>query len=202
MIRAPSPTADVLELPAGHAPPTPPQSNQLDDIYGSAPVSPVDTSIQASNEHEILSDLPARQRLLDTDAYREGLTNSKGKFIQQGFDEGYSLGANLGLVVGYILGVLQTMAISCKDTDVAQYITLHEDEIRAKNELSIQVLLGQQWINEDGIWKWDVRGDSDQITFDEVAKQHPVLIAWIARVDQLAAQSGFKIQSILQSQET
>ena len=89
-----SPTLGPTQLAAGNAPPTPPHENALDDIYGSAPASPtLAANIPHAHNHEILSDLPSRQRALDTDAYREGLANSKGQYVQEGFDEGYSLGA-------------------------------------------------------------------------------------------------------------
>ncbi|KAF2655077.1 hypothetical protein K491DRAFT_704833 [Lophiostoma macrostomum CBS 122681] len=180
----------------GNAPPSPPSSaynDPLDDIYGSAPASPTlpahDSPHDAASPfrtHEILSDLPSRQRALDTDAYREGLANSKGQYVQEGFDEGYSLGANLGLRVGYVLGVLQGFAVALAGHDQNSRIEVGQLAKAAQKELAIEELLGQRWVDDEGIWKWDVRGKEDDPNFREVADQHPVVKKWDEKVKMLA----------------
>lgn len=198
-----SPDLGPTQLAAGHAPPTPPHEDPLDDIYGSAPSSPVLLSDDgvASNgprerAHEILSDLPSRQRALDTDAYREGLANSKGQFVQEGFDEGYSLGANLGLRVGYILGTLHGFVAAWKGHDDQ----LHKDAKtaygNAQIELAIQELLGQKWVNEEGIWTWEVHSEDEDPTFKEVAEQHPVVKMWVDIVEGLAVSWGVDLKAV------
>lgn len=163
MFTAASPTLEATRLPAGHAPPSPPRSIQsddpdsrdaLDDIYGSSPPSPSSHhlshahnshTLSSQHQHEILSDLPSRQRALDTDAYREGLAENKGQYVQAGFDEGFSLGANLGLRVGYILGILQGLTGGMKGQDSPRYEQVRGWWEDAQRELGIQELLGREW---------------------------------------------------------
>ncbi|KAF2030372.1 hypothetical protein EK21DRAFT_112095 [Setomelanomma holmii] len=188
-----SPPLGPTQLAAGHAPPTPPHEDPLDDVYGSPPGSPTWATNDATNlnghhqrSHEILSDLPFRQRALDTDAYREGLANSKGQYVQEGFDEGYSLGANLGLRIGYILGVLQGFVAAWNGHDEVLYQQTKKVRETAKRELAIEELLGQQWVNEEGVWKWEVHGEDEDATFREVAEQHPLVQKWTGTVQTMA----------------
>lgn len=198
-----SPHLGPTQLAAGHAPPTPPHEDPLDDIYGSAPASPILYSLDPLNSHlarerphEILSDLPSRQRALDTDAYREGLANSKGKYVQEGFDEGYSLGANLGVRIGYLLGLLQGFVAAWNGHDDDLYRDTKEALDTARKELAIQELLGQQWVNEEGIWKWEVHGEEEDPTFREVAGQHPVVRKWTAAVEDMARKWSVDLKAV------
>jgi hypothetical protein len=198
-----SPHMGPTQLAAGNAPPTPPHEHPLDDIYGSAPASPTfhDTdplSLGAyePRSHEILSDLPSRQRALDTDAYREGLANSKGQYVQEGFDEGYSLGANLGMRIGYTLGILQGFVAAWKGHDENLYRETKQSYDAAQKELAIEVLLGQDWVNEEGIWKWDVHGEDEDPTFREVAEQHPVVRKWTQQVEDMASRWGVDLKAV------
>ncbi|KAH7078806.1 hypothetical protein BKA63DRAFT_251158 [Paraphoma chrysanthemicola] len=198
-----SPPLGPTQLAAGHAPPTPPHEDPLDDVYGSAPASPtlvagdmLDLSSQNRRPHEILSDLPSRQRALDTDAYREGLANSKGQYVQEGFDEGYSLGANLGLRIGNILGALQGFVAAWKSHDDVLYRETKDIYAAAKVELAIEQLLGQQWVNEEGIWKWDVQGEDEDATFREVAEQHPLVKKWTKKVEDMATKWRVDFQAV------
>ncbi|EMD65557.1 hypothetical protein GGP41_010433 [Bipolaris sorokiniana] len=192
-----SPTLDPTQLAAGQAPPTPPHENALDDVYGSAPSSPVlSAHAPQARRHEILSDLPSRQRALDTDAYREGLATSKGQYVQQGFDEGYSLGANLGLNTGYILGVLQGFVAAWKNHDQQAHKKATEIYDTAQTELAIEQLLGQQWVDEEGIWKWGVVGKEGDPTFREVAAQHPVIQKWMDKIQELAKRWNVDLKAV------
>lgn len=210
MFRDSSPTFGPTHFSTANAPPSPPFSahnDPLDDIYGSAPSSPVpdaqnplDHDTSDDQKHEILSDLPSRQRALDTDAYREGLSTSKGQYVQEGFDEGYSLGANLGQRVGYILGALQGFVMAWKGHDEVQFqeaMTLWDS---AQKELAIEELLGQNWVDEEGIWKWQVKGAEVDVTFREVAEQHPTIKSWMRKVKDAAHKWGADLGA-LQSNE-
>lgn len=149
----------------------------------------------------MLSDLPFRQRTLETDAYREGLSNSKGEFVQDGFDEGFSLGAELGLLVGYILGALQGFTTALEKHDkvlLKEARDLYEDACR---ELSIEELLGQKWVDEEGIWRWKVEGKEDEVTFQEVACQHPVVSTWMGKVKDIATTWGVDLEAVEKSRE-
>jgi hypothetical protein len=197
-----SPHLGPTQLAAGHAPPTPPHEDPLDDIYGSAPGSPnlsgnpLSLDHPRERTHEILSDLPSRQRALDTDAYREGLANSKGHYVQEGFDEGYSLGANLGVRVGYILGVLQGFVAAWKGHNEDLFRETKASYDTAQKELAIQELLGQQWVTEEGIWNWEVHGAEDDPTFKEVAEQHPVVHKWITTIEGMAGKWGVDLHAV------
>lgn len=193
---ATSPTLGPTQLPAGDAPPTPPHESALDDIYGSAPTSPFLDAQTSSRTHEMLSDLPSRQRALDADAYREGLASAKGQYVQEGFDEGYALGADLGLRVGYVLGVLRGLVGAWKGKDQDVYhdvLTLYEE---AQKELAIEQLLGQAWVDQEGIWKWEVQGADGDATFREVAAQHPVVKKWDDKVEELAGRWGVDLKAV------
>ncbi|KAF2867283.1 hypothetical protein BDV95DRAFT_503146 [Massariosphaeria phaeospora] len=208
MFRDLSPTFGPVHLSAGNAPPTPPQNDLLDDIYGSAPSSPGLASHDfmghdgsRNQVDEILSDLPSRQRALDTEAYREGLSNSKGQFVQEGFDEGYSLGAELGQRVGYILGVLQGFVAALRGHDQPQWEDAKGLWEGAQKELAIEQLLGQTWVNEEGIWKWSVRGEEEEVTFREVADQHPVVKSWTDKVRATARKWGVDLDAVEKNQK-
>lgn len=206
MFRDTSPTFGPTHFSVGVVPPSPPfpaRNNPLDDIYGSTPSSPTFSPHELSNpnssherDHEILSDLPSRQRALDTDAYREGLSNSKGQFVQEGFDEGYSLGANLGQRVGYILGVVQGFVTALKGYDELRWQEAKQLWQSAQKELAIQELLGQKWVDEEGIWKWEVRGEEEEVTFREVADQHPVVKSWSDKVRRMAQKWGVNLDAL------
>lgn len=199
------PISGPTHFSSGIAPPSPPSSHNdpLDDIYGS-PASTAFATDAPSNTsslpEEILSDLPSRQRAHNTDAYREGLSNSKGQYVQEGFDEGYSLGANLGQRVGYILGVLQ---------GILNALPKHEEQPKkeardmlslAERELTIQELLGQKFVDEEGIWKWHVQGKEEEVTFREVAEQHPVVARWTAKIKETAQKWGMALDALELSQ--
>ncbi|KAF2709806.1 hypothetical protein K504DRAFT_455473 [Pleomassaria siparia CBS 279.74] len=192
----------------GDPPPSPPfyaQTDPLDDIYGSEPDSPGFDSHapfnHGSRDDEILSDLPSRQRALDTDAYREGLSNSKGQFVQEGFDEGYSLGADIGQRVGYILGVLQGFVAALMGHDEPRWKearALWED---AQKELAIGEIMGQKWVDQEGIWKWEVLGEEEEVTFREVAEQHPIIKLWNEKVRDIARKWGVDLEALERNDE-
>lgn len=191
-----TPPLGPTQLAAGHAPPTPPDESALDDIYGSAPTSPFLDAQASERAQEMLSDLPSRQRALDADAYREGLASAKGQYVQEGFDEGYALGADIGLRIGYVLGVLRGFVGSWRGHDQDIYnevLKLYEE---AQMELAIEQLLGQNWVDEEGIWKWEVHGADGDATFREVAAQHPVVKKWDDKVNELAMRWGVDLKAV------
>jgi hypothetical protein len=201
MIRAPSPSPGPALLPAGSAPPTPPHTGMLDDIYGSSPAA--SPTLAAQRDDEMLSDLPSRVRNLDTDAYREGLSAAKGKFVQEGFDEGFSLGAEIGLLVGRILGVLQGIVTALKGHGEVRRKEAQALLERARSDLVIESVLGREWVDEEGIWKWNVEGQQgeDEVTFQEVARHHPVVKAWLGTVADLAERWGVDLDAVEKTRE-
>ncbi|KAF2214530.1 hypothetical protein CERZMDRAFT_90354 [Cercospora zeae-maydis SCOH1-5] len=110
-----------------------------DDIFGSAPNSPVlsvdhgrsnidddddggglsgsgtgtgraANSSSSSRREQHHSDIPRLRSIHITNGYREGIAVSKESHIQAGFDEGFSLGGEIGQKAGFILGVLEGVA--------------------------------------------------------------------------------------------
>lgn len=191
-----TPPLGPTQLAAGHAPPTPPHESALDDIYGSAPTSPFLDAQAPGPTHEMLSDLPSRQRALDADAYREGLASAKGQHVQEGFDEGYALGADIGLRIGYVLGVLRGFIGAWKSHNQDNYDEVVKLYKEAQKELAIEQLLGQSWVDEEGIWKWEVHGADGEATFREVAAQHPVVKKWDDKAQELAMRWSVDLKAV------
>ena len=184
-----SPPLGPTQLAAGHAPPTPPHESALDDIYGSAPSSPSGVA------DEMLSDLPSRQRAHDADAYREGLSGAKGTYVQQGFDEGYALGASLGARAGYVLGVLRGFVDAWRGRDAQAHGEAVEVLERARAELAIGELLGEKWVDGEGVWKWEVEGEGEA-SVREVTAHHPIMKEWEGRVRELAEKWGVDLRAV------
>ncbi|KAI7185677.1 hypothetical protein KC363_g6989 [Hortaea werneckii] len=158
----------------------------LDDVFGSAPPSPIlsgddppgnvedeaDGSGRPRNGDR--SDIPRLRSLHVTGGYREGIAVSKEKHMQEGFDEGYTLGAELGLKAGWCLGALEgvghalvasavsdSTAGKTSGSDQNGIVTL--DSTRrlleaAEEELKVENLFGRTYFGEDGIWLYHVPG--------------------------------------------
>jgi hypothetical protein len=185
-------------------------SNDLfDDVFGSAPNSPIlgggrgdDFAVERTNAHEV-SDIPRLRSRHVTEGYREGIAESKEKFIQEGFDEGYSLGAELGLQAGWCLGMLEGV---CKALDKTQVnggkrsqphveIEFAAGELykSAQEEMQMQKLFDPAYFGSDGIWLYDVPGSEEETTFRQVAMAHPVLSKWLSNTRVAADRVGLVI---------
>jgi hypothetical protein len=141
-----------------------------------------------------ISDIPRLRSIHVTAGYREGISSSKNKKIQQGFDEGYALGSEIGYQVGWILGVLE-------GTKAKQLLKL------AREELDVKHLFSSQYFQEDGLWRWHVdvdekqnvdtsSGDSgceEMILFRYVAVSHPLVRKWITAVEDLAGRESLTL---------
>lgn len=79
----------------------------LDDVFGSSPDPEPDPSPATPNPAADPSDVPSLRRRHVTTGYREGISESKGNYIQEGFDAGFPLGAQLGMRAGTVLGILE-----------------------------------------------------------------------------------------------
>ncbi|KAF2757394.1 hypothetical protein EJ05DRAFT_486453 [Pseudovirgaria hyperparasitica] len=177
-----------------------PQRIDTDDIFEDSPGHAGPDTVSAE-----VSEIPSLRRLHETAGYREGVTASKANHLQDGFDEGFALGAEMGVRAGWILGCFDgiTKALACRaavpsGVDDASPSTMAQDvkgdvdeSIRlsasARDELRLEMLFGSEWINEEGMWKWEVPEDGD-ITFKEVAACHPVLAKWNAILNKTARQ--------------
>lgn len=200
----------ALSHPNMSASPEPTTTSELhDDIFGSAPGSPAQTSTQDTDiniPEQLLntanserSDIPRLRSVHVTAGYRDGISVSKAEHVQQGFDEGFSLGAVIGLKSGYLLGVLEgivrgvqpSAAISAeaKEDVIAKFVA-------ARKDLGLESLFGREWFGEDGIWKFEVKGEGEEeVTFRDVADAHPLMVTWVAEAEQLKKRFGVEIQS-------
>jgi hypothetical protein len=118
-------------------------SSSDDDVFDmSEDYQHPNDGIQASvARQEMLSELPAMQRQHTTAGYREGLSASKAKSMQGGFDQGYPIGFELGLRVGKIFGVLEGFLTAFAKDKMGPPTGLVELYESAKQELASTQLL-------------------------------------------------------------
>lgn len=172
-------------------------ADPLDDVFGSAPSSPVFQATEESRRHESsdISDIHRLRNTHVTSGYRDGIAESKEKFMQDGFDEGYSLGAELGLKVGWCLGALEGIwhALKCTqathaDAEISRF-DVAKMYVEAEKQLQMQKLFAAEFFGEDGIWLYEVHGNGtsdDDVTFKDVAAAHPVVHEWREKLLALA----------------
>lgn len=148
-------------------------STSDDDIFDTSDdfQHPLDGASARGARGEMLSDLPAMQRQHVTAGYREGLTNSKAKSMQGGFDQGYPVGFELGIRVGKVFGVLEGfLAAFAKDKTktppgllelygnairelaIGQLLNGLDDEVLARPECAIKDLPAK---SRDALQKWE-----------------------------------------------
>ncbi|KAL8785149.1 MAG: hypothetical protein Q9213_003567 [Squamulea squamosa] len=187
-------SSNLSSTPPSSPPSASPLTNTLSDIFSdSPPASPFSTT----NTHPAEpSDIPRLRGIHSTEGYREGVSYAKHQAAQPGFDEAYPLGAILGLRVGYILGVLEGLFRACGVTkgqvsgNGRSDVTKEEAQMftellaQARDELKIENLCGEEYWRNDGIWAYEVRGKmgEEDITFWDVADQHPVILKWLDKV--------------------
>ncbi|EKG11641.1 Essential protein Yae1 [Macrophomina phaseolina MS6] len=187
-------------------------SSQLDDIFGCSP--PQDDALisdigDREGRSEIMqgepvssgadvSDIPRLRSTHVTAGYRDGISESKAGHVQQGFDEGFPLGAVLGIKAGWVLGTLEGVAVALRAVALRKGKSDERKEaadaferarkllVMARKELDIVSLFGQQYFDDEGIWKYEVNGQEGDITFEQVAAQHPLLSKWLSAVEKLA----------------
>ncbi|KAI4140618.1 MAG: hypothetical protein LQ341_003763 [Variospora aurantia] len=181
-------------------------NNSLSDIFSdSPPASP--TSKQASEP----SDIPRLRSTHATNGYRDGISVSKDQALQPGFDEAYPLGAILGLRVGYVLGVLEGLCGALRsqkpltpsteregggETEAVRREEAQQSQellAQAKEELTIEKLFGEEYWGSDGMWAYDIdRKEEEDVTFWEVADQHPMVRKWLGRARDEALRAGIR----------
>lgn len=64
--------------------------------------------------------------------------------------------------------------------------------VDARAELSVEGLFGKRYWGPDGVWRFEVVGaeEEGEVTFGEVAGQHPVVRRWVGVVEREAARCG------------
>ncbi|KAJ9623903.1 Essential protein Yae1, N terminal [Taxawa tesnikishii (nom. ined.)] len=185
---------DVAVAAAAHGDES--NNDPLDDIFGSAPASPTTSAATTASRSEYRTlGYPRLRRTHVTNGYRDGVAESKARFVQDGFDEGYGLGAVLGLRAGWCLGVLE----GC----VAGVEAAEEGKAReggGGEELGLRGLFGETYFGEDGVWKFEVEGKEaegreGEVTFREVARCHPLLVKWMEVVRKWAEGLGVDLDT-------
>lgn len=164
--------------------------NETDSIWGS-PSPPASPSLHPtpSQPQPHPSDIPRLQQSHTTAGYRDGITLAKASSVQPGFDEGFSLGATIGARAGELLGVLEGVVSalltnpSSSDPEETQRLT--ELLEQARKELSVQVVFGREYWEEDGTWKYEVPDGGEGVVFGDVAGAHPMVGKWegVVRVE-------------------
>jgi Essential protein Yae1, N terminal len=196
------PVLEDMGIPfPSHTPPPRHDNNSLDDVFGSSPASPTLSGSEPQSHHSGfvaaagLSDIPRLRSEHSTAGYRDGLTTAKASTIQAGFDEGYSLGAVIGSRVGAVLGILVGVCIAVRktglDSETDRILALLE---RGSRELRIESVFAREWWGEDGIWKFEVRGEEgEQVAFKEVVDAHPLVQKWEGIVKDEAEKWGLDL---------
>lgn len=197
-------------------PHSPLHPHPLSDIFpDSLPTSPKISPVP--------SDIPRLRAAHSTAGYRDGISLSKESFLQPGFDEGYSLGAVFGLRVGYVLGILDglctTLGKSVPGGSNDDKLQRGDEQVRgdgmrigslfkeAQHDLSMEKIFGQEWFGEDGNWKYEVgvsgkldRVCREDVTFEQVAEQHPIVQIWTRRVREEMLNLGLR-DSLIEGEE-
>lgn len=195
-----------------------PAPELLDDIFGSAPNSPLQAATTHGTGGEGLdsldalqisshsaganterSDIPRLRSVHVTSGYRDGIAESKAKFVQEGFDEGFALGAVLGLKSGRLLGVLEgvvrAVGVSDSGVDPAAAQDVRDMFVKASEELGLLSLFGREWYGEDGIWKYEVLDGEADVTFIEVAEAHPLIKKWTVSIGEVERRMGLDLNA-------
>ena len=121
------------------------------------------------------------------------------------------LGAALGIRAGEVWGIMEGIGAAFGSRDRAgEENTEEEGEVEKrlgrigkemKRELRVECLLGEEWMNEDGTWKWAVNGADEAVGMDRVAAEHPLIRKWSyvtevwmksLRVDREAVMASFE----------
>jgi hypothetical protein len=192
----------------------PSTENHLDDVFDYSSDSAVDHERSETRRVEP-SEIPRVRSTHVTNGYRDGISESKARFVQEGFDEGYALGAVLGLKAGWILGVFDRLVTALGQKNLRRKVNPKTYEApdgamveqwrqleiqrgqmlrkcqelfgKAQTELVVLNLFGKDYFGEDGIWAYDVAGGEEDIVFEDVANAHPLICRWMRVVEELAS---------------
>lgn len=180
----------------------------LDDVFGSTDdMTAADTFLdrQDSASHAHPSDMRRLETEYTTAGYREGVSVSKEKTVQVGFDEGFSLGATIGLSAGLLLGALEGIVDAIKSQgggDDGRVIQARELLTEAQGELSATKIFSPDYWEADGNWRFDVKTatetmagkkdtddggekeNEEMVLFSHVAKCHPLIHKWTGIIDE------------------
>lgn len=173
-----------------------------------------------------------------TAGYRDGISASKATSVQAGFDEGFALGGEIGRVVGYLNGCFEGIVLalltrtgrvasgsvndasqhSCDDLN-ALVLRAVRWQRECAGSLSMSRLFAPEFIDDAGVWRWSVTGDSsmpntttsnatsasiaapdtagllvnDHVTFRQIAESHPLIAEWRGILNELESRVGLDL---------
>ncbi|KAL8873834.1 MAG: hypothetical protein Q9174_000763 [Haloplaca sp. 1 TL-2023] len=181
--------------------------NSFSDVFSDSPPPSPSTTTQ----HHIAdpSDIPRLRSIHVTAGYRDGIASAKDEAVQHGFDEAYPLGAIMGMRAGYILGVLEGLCHLGSSRDPQSHVASERESqgdasiaidnrrlrgflIQAKEELMVSNLFGKDYWKSDGLWEYQVEGREEDVTFWEVADQHPVIRKWLGTIRDEVQKAGLQ----------
>ena len=94
--------------------------------------------------------------------------------------------------MGYILGALEGLCSAhLQESEEGGKCRKLVKEVR--ETLAIENIFGREWWGEDGIWKYEVQGKEDEVTFREVVDAHPLVRRWVDKVDEEMKIAGVKV---------
>lgn len=66
--------------------------------------------------------------------------------------------------------------------------------VRAREGLNVETLFGKEYWKSDGLWAYEVEGKAgeDEVTFWEVAEQHPAIRKWMKEVRDEVKKAGIR----------
>jgi hypothetical protein len=192
-----------METLPGKPPPSPPSS----------PDSQPSHSHAMDHDEESSLDTTKLRSVHNTQGYRDGISTSKEKMLQVGFDQGFYVGAGVGGRIGRIVGLLDGLV---QDTVVVERgrgdgmrKEIQELREKARRELSIESVFGREFVGENGRLLWLVRGQElgdgqkEQMVGDgegwaeyrmiEAAASHPLVRKWSSIVEELAGRVGLRL---------
>ncbi|KAL7275446.1 Essential protein Yae1, N terminal [Rhizina undulata] len=174
------------------SPPIPHDPNPPPSPPSSPSRSPSPSAPLLDHDHRRL------QREHHTLGYRDGITAGKQTHLQAGFDEGYSLGSRFGLKIGYIQGTISGFEVVARKLGGGWEERVQSVKKRAETELRIENVLGRDWFDENGVWKYNIEEEKKEegVTFDRVVEKHPVVGRWVREVWSIAEELGLQVREV------
>ena len=109
----------------------------------------------------------------------------------------------MGLVAGWVRGVAEGLVYAVREGEMAKEVKGLVREL--EREVVVEKLLGREWVDEEGGWRWDVLswegdkrvqsegGKEEDLDMDLVEQSHPVLRKWVGRLTEVAGKLGLNI---------
>jgi hypothetical protein len=141
-----------------------------------------------------------------TAGYREGISESKEKFLQDGFDEGWKVGAEVGICVGELLGKLSGMSnalkilerkrVAAKEPVVMIGVASSSTDTTATSDASTEdaslvltnlvelIALVESEVSRGRIFMPEYLGSNGVWKFEGGTVKHPMITEWMGKVEE------------------